>query len=290
MEYLAKILASCNNVNYHDVIITSKKNNGISSNITVNTSTSNIDSSYSSGNNHKEYVYNNDTTITNISDYSIDEKIKKNISMTTSTDSRALGDKSDTRSSLIGIIDVNHTKNNGTNNAATNPTTAGTYNSNSGEGGESSSQNQSNIRSSSCSSSSSSSSSSNNNGNSIQDRKIELNWHAFDILQKQNEILSVQLYELRSSVMKRDQIEAKLTGILSELKTTLAEIASIGSSSSSSSISCDEHGSRDMKYKEDDNNTSFIRKDISLNKTRDLSSTNKNYTGVNNISSNGSEE
>jgi hypothetical protein len=277
MEYLAKISASCNNVNYHDVIITSKKNNGNSSNITVNTSTSNIDISYSSGNNHKEYVNNNNTTITNISDHSIDEKINNNISMTTSTDSRALGDKSDARSSFNGIIDLNHTKNNDTNNAATNPTTTGTYNSISGEGGESNSQNQSNI-----SSSSSSSSSSNNNGNNIQDRKIELNWHAFDILQKQNEILSVQLYELRSSIMKRDQIEAKLTGILSELKTTLAEIASIGSSSS---ISCDEHGSRDMKYKDDDNNTSFVRKDISLNKSRDLNSTSKNYTGVNNISS-----
>ena len=82
--------------------------------------------------------------------------------------------------------------------------------------------------------------------------------------------------------MKRDQIEAKLTGILSELKTTLAEIASIGSSSS---ISCDEHGSRDMKYKEDDYNISFVRKDISLSKSRDLNSTIKNYTGVNNISS-----
>ncbi len=65
------------------------------------------------------------------------------------------------------------------------------------------------------------------------DRKQALNWKAFELLQRQNEVLSVRLRELQLSVLKRDESETKIAGILSELKSTIAEIVEAGSVDSS---------------------------------------------------------
>ena len=60
------------------------------------------------------------------------------------------------------------------------------------------------------------------------EHKQALNWKAFELLQRQNEVLSVRLRELQLSVLKRDESETKIAGILSELKNTIAEIVEAG--------------------------------------------------------------
>jgi len=64
---------------------------------------------------------------------------------------------------------------------------------------------------------------------SARERKQALNWRAFELLQRQNELLSVRLLELQLSVLKRDESEVKMAGVISELKATIAEIVDAGS-------------------------------------------------------------
>lgn len=61
-----------------------------------------------------------------------------------------------------------------------------------------------------------------------RDKKQALNWKAFELLQRQNETLSVRLRELQLSVQKRDESEVKISGILSELKSTITELVDAG--------------------------------------------------------------
>lgn len=52
------------------------------------------------------------------------------------------------------------------------------------------------------------------------------------VLQRQNELLSARLRELQLRVIRRDETETKIAGILSELRSTIAEIAGAGNLSS----------------------------------------------------------
>jgi hypothetical protein len=61
-----------------------------------------------------------------------------------------------------------------------------------------------------------------------KERKLEVNWKAFELLQRQNEALSSRLRDLQLSVLRRDEVEAKIAGILVELKNTVGEIVEAG--------------------------------------------------------------
>jgi hypothetical protein len=61
-----------------------------------------------------------------------------------------------------------------------------------------------------------------------KERKLEVNWKAFELLQRQNEVLSGRLRDLQLSVLRRDEVEAKIAGILVELKNTVGEIVEAG--------------------------------------------------------------
>ena len=93
----------------------------------------------------------------------------------------------------------------------------------------------------------------------------ELNWRAFEVLQRQNEALSVRLRELQLSVLRRDEAEARIAGILSELKSTVADIAEAGNVGSNRRGG----GSSSMSNKHDhveEDDGAFIRRPAAIDR------------------------
>ena len=71
------------------------------------------------------------------------------------------------------------------------------------------------------------------NSNCITTQKVTV--QAFEKLQYHNELLSNQLNSLLEQLSKRDQAEAQLTAIITELKTAVDEVVSIGNTPSTNS-------------------------------------------------------